>query len=194
MNWKGPGYLEVITGPMFSGKTTELINKIQKYEAAGKRTSLFKYKKDKRYDENKLSTHDQKQVPAYPILLSEELIRGRGQRYDTEVIGIDEAQFLDSKIIDFCEEQVSDGVIVIVTCLNLDYLGQPFKFFDEEKDVGSLIAAADIVTKLSAICTYEKCCAEATRTMRLVKNDSLVLLGGSESYTARCREHWRLPI
>jgi thymidine kinase len=188
--------LEVITGPMFSGKSEELIKNIRTYQIASKKIQVFKHGFDKRYSKECLSSHNENMIEAI-IALSTADIRN-ALKEDTEVVAIDEVQFFDDAIIELCNDLADRGVHVIVTGLNLNYRGKPFKFANSEKTMADLIVYADKITKLSAVCTYREsgkiCGRPATRTQRKVDDrdphaDNEVLVGGAESYEARCRYH-----
>lgn len=176
------GSIEVVCGPMFSGKTEELIRRVKRAQIAKLRVQIFKPKIDDRYDANDVVSHSSQTVKAIPVMDSDELL---GKVHDlTRVVGIDEVQFFDNKIVDIANKLANRGFRVICAGLDLDFKGVPFGPMPE------LLAIADEVQKISAICTI--CGAPATRSHRLIqKEDSdQVLVGESESYEARCRQHW----
>lgn len=176
------GSIEVVCGPMFSGKTEELIRRVKRAQIAKLRVQIFKPKIDDRYDANDVVSHSSQTVKAIPVQDSEELLR---KVHDlTRVVGIDEVQFFDTKVVDIVNKLANRGFRVICAGLDLDFKGVPFGPMPE------LLAIADEVQKISAICTI--CGNPATRSHRLIqKEDSdQVLVGESESYEARCRQHW----
>ncbi|MBW3017444.1 thymidine kinase [Candidatus Woesearchaeota archaeon] len=192
--------LKVIIGPMFAGKSDELMRNIRKHRVTNKKIQIFKHSFDTRYSKQCLSSHDKVKIEANIAHSTNEILRTLDN--DTEVVVIDEVQFFDDKIIDLCNHWANQGREVVVAGLNLNFLGQPFKFMNSEKTMADLIVTADKITKLSAVCTYRfggKICGRpATRTQRIVDSKSPgekaeVLVGGPESYEARCREHHR-PI
>jgi thymidine kinase len=171
------GTIEVITGSMFSGKTEELIRRVKRALLARQRVQAFKPRIDDRYDSTRIVTHERVSVEAVAVANSESLER----RIDDEsdVVAIDEAQFFDAGIIDVADRLASRGMRVIVAGLDQDYLGRPFHPMPE------LMAIAEEVTKVHAVCTA--CGAAASRSQRLLAEGTTVLVGGSESYEARCR-------
>ena len=195
-------HLEIIIGTMFSGKSTELIRRVNRYEVAGKKVQLFKPAIDARYSLNHVSSHDglKKEVTYITDLAHLKT------KYDPakEILGIDEPQFLESGIVDFTEEHVHRGGIGVVSLLLKDFLDNYFKFKDGKKDTSEFIRRADHVTYLKALCTArsqqdqpEVCGREATRVQRFIDgkvappDSPLVLVGGKEAYEARCREHYQ---
>ncbi len=189
--------IQLITGPMFCGKTSELIRRIRREEIAGRTFQLFKINFDKRYGEGIIS-HDRDSIKCTSIIDTKELIK-RLKKVD--LVGIDEIQFFDDKILDFCLEYSLERLI-IVTGLNLDFRGEPFKFRDSKKHIGELMPYSQ-VTSLSAVCTYsenEKICGrDAYFTQRLIDgkpaeyHSPLILVGGKEKYEARCETHSQKP-
>ncbi|MCL4343342.1 MAG: thymidine kinase [Nitrososphaerota archaeon] len=175
------GWIKVYTGPMFSRKTEELIVELHRYMLAKKRVVLFKHKIDTRYGEGVMS-HDGRKMNSTPVDSSEEVF-AVGKGYD--VIGVDEAQFFDHEIINVCEKLADAGLRVVVAGLDKNYLGEPFG------PMPQLLAIADEVVKLTAVCTV--CGNPATFTVRKVSDGKEVLIGGMESYEPRCRMH-RLNI
>ena len=191
--------LEVIAGPMFSGKSEELIKNIRKYLIAKKKVQVFKHGFDNRYGRECISSHNKSKIEAFIAMNTSDIINELKE--DTDIIAIDEVQFFDEKIIDLCNN-LADEKHVIVAGLNLNFLGQPFKFHKSEKTMADLMVFADKITKLFAVCTYKEggkiCGRPASRTQRIIdsKNPDAakqLLVGGSESYEARCRYHHK-PI
>ena len=181
-SWK-KGWIEVITGPMFAGKSEELIRRIKRLEYAHKKTLVFKPKIDNRYSENEIVSHSKIKTRSINIEKAEDILPYIEK--DTEAVVIDEVQFLDHKIVPLVEDLANRGIRVIVAGLDRDFRGEPFQNMPE------LLALAEDVTKLTAICM--KCGAPATRTQRLVNHepasydDPIIIVGASESYEPRCR-------
>jgi thymidine kinase len=185
-----PGWVEVIAGVMFSGKSEELLRRVRRAVIARKRVQLFKSHLDERYGGvQRISTHDGAQVDAVPVDSSAEIMRR--VRPETEVVAIDEAQFLDQGIVAVAGALADRGIRVVLAGLETDFRGEPFGAMPE------LLAVAEIVDKLHAICVV--CGDPACRNQRLVdgrpaRYDSpTILVGGSESYEARCRHCHRVP-
>lgn len=181
-SWK-KGWIEVITGPMFAGKSEELIRRIKRLEYAHKKTLVFKPKIDNRYSENEIVSHSKIKTRSINIETAQDILKY--VEGDTEAVVIDEVQFLDHEIIHVAEDLANRGIRVIVAGLDRDFRGEPFQNMPE------LLALAEDVTKLTAICM--RCGAPATRTQRLVNgepasyNDPIIIVGASESYEPRCR-------
>jgi thymidine kinase len=186
MHWGGSslssrsGFVEVICGCMFSGKTEELITQIRRSEIARLRFQVFKPIIDTRYAADAVASHNKSKFPAINVKNSREILRL--VEPFTDVIGIDEAQFFDEELPAIAEALANEGRRVIVAGLDTDWRGQPFGPMPE------LIAKADIVRKQYAICMV--CGASATRTQRLVPHEGQFLLGSTDSYEARCRRHF----
>jgi thymidine kinase len=182
LNQKG-GWIEVITGPMFAGKTEELLRRVKRLEYAKKNIVVFKPLIDDRYSENEVVSHNKNKTKSVNISKASEIFDHVTK--DTDVVAIDEIQFLDEESVKICEFLASKGVRVIVSGLDKEFRGEPFSFMPK------LLAIAEYVTKLTAVCV--KCGAPATRTQRIVNgkpakyNDPIVLIGAEESYEARCR-------
>jgi len=193
--------LEVIVGPMFAGKSTELIKRIRLYQVAGFETIVFKPKLDNRYCEGHITSHDQEKIPAINIENSDEISKYLNNT--NPIIGIDEVQFLDSNIITFCNDYVNNGGIIITSGLSKDYRDEWFPFSDGIKNISDLMQTADKLTFLKAICTHQfpngKLCGKlkATRSQRFVNGNiapydgKLIEVGGQEAYAPRCREHFQ---
>ncbi len=177
------GYIEVITGCMFAGKTEELIRRITVLEYAKKKIQVFKPAIDNRYSITKVASHAGTQVDSIAIGEATDIFKYLND--DTEVVAIDEIQFFDSNIVLVCEILANQGKRVMAAGLDMDFRGEPFGIMPE------LLTRAEFVTKLTAVCT--SCGDPATRTQRLVNgvpakyDDPIVLVGASEAYTARCR-------
>lgn len=171
------GRIEVVCGSMFSGKTEELIRRMKRAKFAKQKVEIFKPAMDVRYSEEDVVSHDHNAIPSTPIDSSASILLLSS---DTDVVGIDEAQFFDSQLPVVCNELANRGVRVIVAGLDMDYKGVPFG------PIPSLCAIADDVTKVHAICV--KCGALAYVSHRLVQNDKRVLLGETSEYEPLCRE------
>jgi thymidine kinase len=143
MNHQKKGSIEVITGPMFSGKTEELIRRVSRAEIAQIPYMLFKPMFDTRYSETEIVSHDNKKIGAKPVMNAKEIL---GLSVDADIIGIDEAQFFNDELVDTCVRLANSGVRVIIAGLDMDYLGKPFQ------PIPNLMSVADKVTKLKAIC------------------------------------------
>ena len=175
-----PGRIEVICGSMFSGKTEELIRRMKRARFAKQKVEIFKPAIDVRYSDEDVVSHDHNIIPSTPIDSSDSILLLSS---DTDVVGIDEAQFFDNRLPDVCNELANRGVRVIVAGLDMDYKGVPFG------PIPALCAIADDVTKVHAICV--KCGALAYVSHRLVANDKRVLLGETEEYEPLCRDCYR---
>ncbi|MFQ5810784.1 MAG: thymidine kinase [Armatimonadota bacterium] len=184
-----PGWIEVITGVMFSGKSEELIRRVRRAVIAKKSVQVFKSHLDDRYGVFTVTTHDGLSVEAQPADSAAEIMRL--VRPETEVVAIDEAQFLDPGVVDICTALAQRGVRVIVAGTDTDFRGEPFG------PVPELLAVAEVVDKLHAICV--RCGNPACRNQRLIdgkpaRYDSpTIMVGGSEAYEARCRHCHELP-
>ena len=170
------GWIEVICGSMFSGKTEELIRRLKRAHIANLKTEIFKPAIDNRYHPVHVVSHDENIIPSQVVHLSENiLLAGDG----LDVVGIDEAQFFDKEIVKVCESLALQGTRVIVAGLDMDYLGQPFG------PVPLLLAIADYVTKLHAICVH--CGNMANISYRKTKQPDQIILGETDIYEPRCR-------
>ncbi len=177
------GHIEVICGPMFSGKTTELLRRITRAQIARQKVQVFKPAIDVRYGEKKIVSHDTRSEEALPIENSSEIFK---HLYDsTRIIAIDEVQFFDDQIVTVVSKLARRGYRVICAGLDLDYRGIPFG------PIPGLLAVADEVYKIHAICTV--CGAPASRTQRLIESEDQVILGEKDVYQARCRAHYDHP-
>lgn len=181
------GRLEVITGSMYSGKSEELIRRLRRAKFAKQKVVVFKHAIDKRYDEIAISSHDKNKFDAYPVSTKDEMEEIMKKNEDAEVIGIDEIQFFGEEIVDFCKKFVKKGKRVIVAGLDMSFRAEPYA------PVPELMAISDRVDKLQAICMI--CGKTAYATQRLINgepayyDDPLVMVGATENYEARCREH-----
>jgi thymidine kinase len=170
------GSIEVICGSMFSGKTEELIRRLKRVKIANQQAAIFKPALDTRYDKQQIVSHDTNAIDSKPVEHSRRILELAGT---AEVIGIDEAQFFDAELPEVCEELAKKGIRVIIAGLDMDYLGKPFG------QMPNLLAIADFVTKLHAICM--QCGHLANYSYRKVVDDAQVLLGAKDSYEPRCR-------
>jgi thymidine kinase len=170
------GWIEVICGSMFSGKTEELIRRLKRVKIANLKVEIFKPGIDIRYDETKVVSHDANAIQSTPLSNSQEILL---LTEGVDVVGIDEAQFFDDEIANVCETLAAKGVRVIVAGLDMDYLGKPFG------QMPNLLAKADYITKLHAICV--QCGNIANISYRLTEQEGQVLLGEKDVYEPRCR-------
>lgn len=183
------GWIEVITGPMFAGKSEELIRRIITLSYAHQKIMAFKPAIDNRYDKTAIASHDGDKYEAYAIKEANDILK-LVKPY-TQVVAVDEVQFFGKEIIQICEDLADKGVRVIVAGLDMDFRGEPFG------PMPQLLARAEFVTKLTAACTV--CGCAATRTQRIINghpadyNDPVILVGAKESYEARCRKHHIVP-
>ena len=178
------GWIEVICGCMFAGKTEELIRRINVLSYARKNILVFKPKIDDRYSTTEIASHAGSKVPCIVISEAKEILDH--VNYDTDVVAIDEVQFFDEDVVDICEYLADSGLRVMVAGLDKDFRGEPFGVLPD------LLTRAEFVTKLTAVCA--KCGAPATRTQRIINgkpasfNDPIVLVGAKEAYEPRCRQ------
>lgn len=177
------GWVEVICGSMFSGKSEELIRRLKRAEIARLRIQVFKPAIDNRYAEEHIVSHSEMRFKADIVTSSTEVMEKLRPR--TEVIGIDEAQFFDAGIVDVCNTLADMGKRVIVAGLDKDYLGRPFD------PMPHIMAIAEDVTKAAAICM--QCGSPAYYTQRLIDSDERIVVGAADSYEARCRRCFEPP-
>jgi len=173
---KNRGWIEVICGSMFSGKTEELIRRLRRAEYAKLKVEIFKPLIDTRYSEEEVVSHDETTIRSTPVDSSGNILLLTG---DVDVVGIDEAQFFDKNLVDVCTQLANSGIRVVVAGLDMDYLGKPFGPMPE------LMARAEYVTKVHAICM--QCGNLAQFSHRIAKSDKLVLLGEKSEYEPLCR-------
>ncbi|MDQ7736703.1 thymidine kinase [Prevotella corporis] len=177
------GRIEVICGSMFSGKTEELIRRLKRAKFAKQRVEIFKPSIDTRYSEEDVVSHDQNAIRSTPIDSSGNILLLAS---NIDVVGIDEAQFLDEGLTEVCNRLANNGVRVIIAGLDMDFKGVPFG------PIPALCAIADEVTKVHAICV--KCGALANISHRLVANEHRVLLGEQEEYEPLCRDCYQKTL
>jgi len=171
------GWIEVITGSMFSGKSEELIRRLRRAQIARQRVQIFKPQIDDRFSERHIVSHSEMRIESEAVSGSDRLVARVAA--DTEVVGVDEGQFFDMQLPAVCNQLASSGKRVIVAGLDQDYLGRPFE------PMPHLLAIAEYITKTRAICVV--CGAPANHTQRLVVSQDRVLVGASGLYEARCR-------
>ncbi|MEO8764828.1 MAG: thymidine kinase [Ginsengibacter sp.] len=170
------GWIEVICGSMFSGKTEELIRRLKRVKIANLKVEIFKPSVDMRFDDIKIVSHDENKIQSTPVDNSHTILL---LAQDVDVVGIDEAQFFDDQITSVCEQLALKGIRVIVAGLDMDYQGKPFG------QIPNLLAIADYITKLHAICM--KCGNIANVSYRKVAVGGQLLLGEKDIYEPRCR-------
>ena len=183
------GFIEVITGCMFAGKTEELIRRINVLEYANQNIKVFKPMIDNRYDETKVVSHAGSSVESILVYNAKDIYDNIDET--TDVVAIDEVQFFEGNIVALCDDLASKGIRVMVAGLDKDFRGEPFGVMP------NLMTTAEFVTKLTAVCT--KCGAPATRSQRNINGkpadykDATILVGASESYEAVCRHCHEVP-
>jgi len=170
------GWVEVICGSMFSGKTEELIRRLKRARIAKQKVEIFKPSVDIRYDEEDVVSHDSNAVHSTPVESSSQILLMAG---DVDVIGIDEAQFFDTELSSVCDQLANSGIRVVVAGLDMDFAGKPFG------PIPALMASAEYVTKVHAICI--KCGNLAQYSHRIAGGEKLVELGETDSYEPLCR-------
>lgn len=174
------GWIEVICGSMFSGKTEELIRRLKRARIANLKVEIFKPSLDVRFDAVKIISHDENGIHSTPVDHAQQLLLVQ----DADVVGIDEAQFFDGGLPQVCDELACRGIRVIVAGLDMDYAAQPFG------PMPQLLAKADYITKLHAICV--RCGNIAQYSYRKIPADDQIMLGAKEVYEPRCRRCYRL--
>lgn len=177
------GWIEVVCGSMFSGKTEELIRRLRRAQIARQRVAIFKPLIDTRFAEDRIVSHSGVSLPSINVSCAEDI---RARAGDVEVVGIDEAQFFDLDLVAVCEDLANRGHRVIIAGLDQDYLGQPFE------PMPQLLAVAEYITKTLAICMV--CGAPANRTQRVTRSSERVLVGAGDAYEARCRGCWTTDL
>ncbi|KMM36635.1 thymidine kinase [Guptibacillus hwajinpoensis] len=186
---KHSGWIEVICGSMFSGKSEELIRRVRRATYAKQKVQVFKPKVDNRYSEESVVSHNGMSVIAVPVDHSQAILDRVSE--DTDMVAIDEVQFFDNGIVDVAQQLADEGVRVIAAGLDQDFRGKAFG------QVPELLTVAESVTKLQAICVV--CGSPASRTQRLIDgkpahyDDPIILVGASESYEPRCRHCHKVP-
>ena len=173
---RGRGFIEVICGSMFSGKTEELIRRLKRVKIANLKLEIFKPAIDVRFDKVNIVSHDTNFINSTPVESAQKILL---LAHDVDVVGIDEAQFFDAEIVNVCEQLALKGIRVIVAGLDMDYTGKPFG------PMPNLLAIADYITKLHAICM--KCGNIANVSYRKTDENGQVVLGEMDIYEPRCR-------
>ncbi|HSW56552.1 MAG TPA: thymidine kinase [Ignavibacteriaceae bacterium] len=179
---KDTGWIEVITGCMFSGKTEELIRRLRRAQIAKQKVKIFKPRIDARYSENSIVSHNEQSLPS---ILIDDIIEVLKHSDDAQVIGIDEAQFFNESIVHICNSLASKGKRVIVAGLDMDYTGKPFE------PMPQLLSIAEYITKQHAICVV--CGNPADKTQRKTTESERVIVGAANIYEARCRKCHYIP-
>ena len=172
----GQGWIEVIAGSMFSGKTEELIRRLKRARFAKQKVEIFKPRMEVRYSEDEVVSHDANVIQSTPVDSATNIVLLANE---VEVVGIDEAQFFDNGLVEVCNQLAYNGVRIIVAGLDMDYLGKPFG------PMPQLMAIAEYVTKVHAICV--RCGTLAHYTHRLSEDDKLIVLGETDIYEPLCR-------
>lgn len=170
------GWIEVICGSMFSGKTEELIRRVRRAQFANQKVTIFKPAKDTRYDEKMVVSHNENSILSVPIEKSIEILN---HIQDVRVVAVDEAQFFDSQLPDICEKLALRGIRVVIAGLDMDFRGNPFG------PMPHLLSIAEYITKVHAICPH--CGNLATHSYRLSLEQETVVLGEKDKYEPRCR-------
>jgi len=176
LHTRGRGWIEVICGSMFSGKTEELIRRLRRAQIARQRVEIFKPALDTRYAMDAVVSHDENSIKSTPVQAASQILLLAS---DVDVVGIDEAQFFDPGLSEVCNLLANEGIRVIVAGLDMDFRGKPFG------PIPSLMATAEYVTKVHAICI--SCGSLAQYSHRTVKDKSLVVLGETDRYEPLCR-------
>lgn len=174
------GWIEVICGSMFSGKTEELIRRLRRAEFARLRVEIFKPKIDVRYSPEEVVSHDENSIRSTPVDSAQNILLLSG---DVDVVGVDEAQFFDEGLVEVCNKLANNGLRVVVAGLDMDFRGKPFG------PIPSLLATAEYVTKVHAICV--KCGSLASHSHRISEEKKLVVLGETNVYEPLCRKCFR---
>lgn len=179
---KPSGWIEVICGSMFSGKTEELIRRLRRAQIAKQKVAIFKPMIDVRYSEDHIVSHNQQKIPSIAVEKAKDILK---HVKDAHVLGIDEAQFFDESLVMVCRQLAASGRRVIIAGLDKDYRGIPFD------PIPQLLCEAEYITKTLAICM--KCGNPASYTQRITSSHERVLLGATDSYEARCRSCFEAP-
>ena len=177
------GWIEVITGSMFSGKTEELIRRLKRAKIARQRVEIFKPRVDNRYSETEVVSHDENAIPSTPVSNSADILELAS---NVQVVGIDEAQFFDNGLIEVCNSLADRGIRIIVAGLDMDYRGRPFG------PIPGLMAVAEYITKVHAIC--QRCGNLAQYSFRKSQDEQLVLLGEQDEYEPLCRKCYNKAV
>jgi thymidine kinase len=176
------GWIEVITGSMFSGKSEELIRRLRRAQIARQQVAIFKPAMDTRFSNDHIVSHSEQKIPSVSVRSAFEILE---RSADAKVVGIDEGQFFGLELVEVCEKLAAQGKRVIVAGLDQDYRGKPFE------PMPQMLAIAESITKTLAICV--KCGNPANRTQRITKEKDRVLVGATDMYEARCRNCFEPP-
>ena len=177
------GWIEVVCGSMFSGKTEELLRRLKRARIARQNVMIFKPQTDKRYDETKVVSHDDNKTPSTPVASAKEILN---LVKDVDVVAIDEAQFFSDELVEVSEQLANNGIRVIIAGLDLDFLGKPFG------PMPKLLAVAEYITKVHAICI--SCGDLAHNSYRTVESETLIVLGEKDAYLPLCRDCFNREI
>ncbi|MGE0454145.1 MAG: thymidine kinase [Vicinamibacteria bacterium] len=177
------GWIEIIVGSMFSGKSEELIRRLRRAQIARQHVQIFKPRVDARYADDAIVSHSEMKLPSDVVETASQILER--VRPETEVVGIDEGQFFDARLVEVAGALADRGVRVVVAGLDQDFRGRPFE------PIPQLMAVAEYVTKTLAICM--QCGAPANRSQRLVAARDRVVVGGAHEYEARCRRCFHAP-
>lgn len=172
------GWIEVICGPMFSGKSEELIRRLRRAEIARQRIQVFKPRIDDRFSTDEIISHSAMRIRAELVAHAREILERLDER--TQVVGIDEAQFFDDRLVEVCDRLANLGKRVVVAGLDQDFMGRPFD------PIPQLLAKAEEISKTLAICV--RCGNPANFTQRIVDSEERIVVGGASAYEARCRQ------
>lgn len=178
----GLGWIEVICGSMFSGKSEELIRRLRRAQIARLKVGIFKPNIDDRYSADHIVSHNEQRIPSVSVENALEIL---AQARDAQVVGIDEAQFFGPELVEVCNTLANQGKRVIVAGLDQDFRGEPFE------PIPQLLAVAESITKTLAICVV--CGSPANRTQRITADESRVIVGATDIYEARCRKCFKQP-
>ena len=170
------GWIEVVCGSMFSGKTEELIRRLKRANIANQKVIIFKPSKDTRYDVENVVSHDENAIQAVPVHSAKQMLEHIN---DAKVVGIDEAQFFDDELVEVVQHLAISGRRVVIAGLDMDFKGNPFG------PIPKLLAIAEYITKVHAICQH--CGSLATHSYRTSNEEDEVVLGANDKYEARCR-------
>jgi thymidine kinase len=180
----GSGWIEVVVGGMYSGKTEELIRRLHRAQLARQKIQVFKPQIDDRYHKEDVTSHSKKSMKALPVASAEDIWTHLED--DTRVVGIDEGQFFDQGLVSVVQTLAERGIRVIIAGLDTDWQAKPFE------PMPTLMAIAENVTKLQAVCMV--CGSSASRTQRVAEHKDQVVVGSHGIYEARCREHFRPQV
>ncbi len=178
------GWIEVIVGGMFSGKTEELIRRLRRAQLARQRVQVFKPIIDDRYSKEEVRSHNQNAIQSKPINAASEI--WEHLKNDTQVVGIDEGQFFDQELVEIVQALAERGMRVVIAGLDTDWQAKPFE------PMPTLMAIAENVTKQHAVCVV--CGSAASRTQRTASSEAQVMVGAADMYEARCREHFKPEV